>query len=71
MSYMSKLRKKWDYEKDVPRCENCKHFRESYVKLTHDSLTRRVHQHCDLGGFNCSKVGLCMKWESKLGELLA
>jgi len=62
MSKMSNLKQKWEYDRDTPRCDSCKHFRETYIKLTTDSNTRRVHQHCDLGGFNVRRVGLCNKW---------
>ena len=70
MNKMKQLKAMWEYEKDVPRCENCKSFCQTFVKLTHDSLTKRVHQHCNLGGFNCAKTSVCNKWTSKTGEVL-
>ncbi len=65
MSAMSQLKKKWEYDRDIPRCENCKEFRETFVKLTTDSITRRVHQHCNAAGFTVRRVAVCKNWVGK------
>lgn len=71
MSKLSQLKKKWEYEPCVPRCGACVSFRETYIRLTTDSKTRRVYQHCQQGGFTVSRNGVCNHWASKTGETLA
>lgn len=71
MSKLSQLKKKWEYEPSIPRCGECVSFRETYIRLTTDSMTRRVNQHCDRGGFTVSRMGVCNHWASKAGERLA
>lgn len=39
MSHLAKLKVKLHYEKDVPRCQSCKHFKPSRIVMTIDQMT--------------------------------
>lgn len=71
MSKASQLKGKWDYEADIARCETCTHYRIARVVLSKDSQTKRIHQHCNLGGFNVGAMSICNRWTGKAGEMLA
>ena len=70
MSKVGQLKKQWDYEPNVPRCVDCISVRESYIRLTENSNTKRVNQHCDRGGFTVSRNGVCKYWTDKTGHKL-
>lgn len=70
MSKLGQLKKKWEYEPSVPRCGECISFRETFVRLTTNSQTKRINQHCSRGGFTVSRNGICNFWTSKSGEKL-
>lgn len=70
MSKLGKLKKKWDYDPSTPRCSECINFRETYIRLTTNSQTKRVNHHCDLGGFTVGRNGLCNNWTSRDGTKL-
>jgi len=70
MSKVGQLRKLWDYEPNVPRCITCISFRETHVRLTEDSQTKRVNRHCAKGGFTVSQNGICKYWADKAGNKL-
>jgi len=57
-------RKEWNWDADAVRCENCKHFRNTYIVLV-NSLPRAVVQHCDIGGFHTTPKSACDMWEEK------
>lgn len=65
MSYMSQLKKKLSYEPEAPRCQNCLHYRQSFIKMTTYSKTKRVNTQCGAYSFTISGNGLCDKWVSK------
>lgn len=65
MSHLGQLKKKWDYETNVPRCSTCTHFKQSMIVLTTDSLTKRVNHHCGLGGFTINQNAVCKNWQDK------
>ncbi len=70
MSKASQLRKAWGYEGSVPRCANCKSFKQSVIRLTTNSQTVRTNEHCSAGGFTISKNGLCDRWTGIDGSAL-
>lgn len=70
MSKVGRLKKLWDYEPNVPRCCDCVSFRQSYIRLTQNSQTKRVNQHCDKGGFTISQNGVCKYWTDRAGVKL-
>jgi hypothetical protein len=70
MSKLGILKKQWDYEPNVPCCSECVHFRQAFIKLTTNSNTKRINQHCHLGGFTVSRNGVCKNWTGKDGSKL-
>lgn len=59
-----------NYEKDAPRCENCKHFRKAGTMLV-DSLPKQVPAKCKLHGFKAQPFGCCDTWAGTDGSELA
>ncbi|MCM5682909.1 hypothetical protein M8A51_25585 [Schlegelella sp. S2-27] len=55
MSFLSKIKKKWGYETDTPRCENCRSYRRPGQFLV-DSLPRKSPAMCQLGDFITSNA---------------
>lgn len=70
MSKLAKLRKAWNYETNVPRCENCASFQKPYVYVTTDSNTKRSHAVCKLGWFTVQPNAICDRWSGSDGTRL-
>jgi hypothetical protein len=70
VSYISRLRKQWNYETDVPRCGTCAEFQAPRVYLTRDSISARSKPLCKAGHFQVSANACCDKWHRK-GEVVA
>lgn len=68
MSFVSKSskakKKAWNWEPDVLRCDNCKHFRNKHFFLL-DSMPRVVDASCVAGGFRTNPNAACDVWEEK------
>lgn len=64
MSYISKLKKKLNYDSQTPRCLICKNYRRGYIKLTTDSRTVKVDPMCNVMCCHVKENGLCDKWVS-------
>jgi hypothetical protein len=71
VSKLSQLRKKWNYETDVPRCCNCVHFKNPVVYVVRDSLPRRSHPLCKAGDFTVRPNAVCDKWTGIDGSTVA
>jgi hypothetical protein len=69
VSYVSKLRIKWKYERSVPRCETCVNYQKPGFYLR-DSLPRSVPPRCKAGGFEVKAAAVCDNWKSEKGEVL-
>lgn len=69
MSKLGQLRKRVNYETDVPRCASCLHYRHSMVYLR-DSLPRVSQILCVLHQFNVRPNAICDKWTGKDGDVL-
>ena len=67
MSKLGQLRKKWNYDKNAPRCEICVHYKKPGYYLK-NSLPRDVPPACKLGGFQVTPLSLCDKWEDQNGD---
>jgi hypothetical protein len=70
MSNLARLKIKVHYEKNVPRCETCIQFKESKIVLSHNSIPKRINQHCKLHGFAIARASVCDTWQSAEGETL-
>jgi len=72
MSYLSQIKKKVNYEQNVPRCAICANFRKSKIILTTESMTKRTHHHCEKHGFTVTQNSICDNWIGVDGsELIA
>lgn len=71
MGAYTKLKNLWNYERSVPRCESCKHYRKPGWFLVRDSLTRGTPPQCTLGGFEVKPAGCCDQWVDVNGRGLA
>lgn len=69
MSAISRLRKKWNYEGDVPRCEICASYRKPVVFLK-DSMPRKSPAMCKVGAFSVKPNAVCDMWNDKDGTVL-
>ena len=65
-----KIKNKFHFEKNVPRCETCINFQESKIMMTTYSRTVRLNHHCKVHGFSITKTALCDAWQSEKGEVL-
>jgi len=65
MSYLSRLKKLWDWESDVLRCDNCSYFKRQHTYLK-NSLPMIDRARCLLGGFGTNANAACDKWQEKL-----
>ena len=70
MSAAKRLRKKVDYELDVPRCANCASYRKGRAVLTTNSMTRWQKPWCVTNEFQIHEQAVCNLWTSKKGEKL-
>jgi hypothetical protein len=70
MSALGRLRKRWNYETNVPRCLNCTHYRKPGIFLR-DSLPIKSPAMCKAGDFTVAPNACCDRWESKDGDRLA
>jgi hypothetical protein len=70
MSHLAKLKVKLHYEKDVPRCATCRHFKSSRIVMTTHSQTRVQKPLCGLHGFITGPANVCDTWVSHKGETL-
>lgn len=69
MTYLAKLKRDWNYEGNVPRCDICTHYRPAKLYLI-DSLPRLSDPTCNHGGFACRPNAVCDKWVGKDGTKL-
>ena len=70
MSKLGQLKKKVGFEGNVPRCANCRHYREAKVLLSTNSNTYRKNQHCALHNFTITANSLCDTWHGTDGGSL-
>ena len=70
MSHLAKLKVNLHYEKDVPRCQSCKHFKPSRIVMTTHSRTMVQPPICGLHTFLTKPMSVCDTWESPKGETL-
>jgi hypothetical protein len=70
MSKQARLRKRVNYETDIPRCENCSHYRKPGKYLI-DSLPRTSPPQCKLHEFVVRPNACCDYWRGLKGEGLA
>jgi hypothetical protein len=69
MSYLSRLKSKWNYERSVPRCETCVNYLKPAYYLR-NSLPRPVPPRCKTGMFEVRPAGVCDKWQNDKGEVI-
>lgn len=70
MSHLTKLKVKLHYEKDVPRCQTCKHFRPSHLVMTTNSRTMVQPPLCGRHSFLAKPTSVCDTWINSKGETL-
>jgi hypothetical protein len=70
MSLLSRLRKKWNYETNVPRCATCAEYLPARVYLKRDSIPIQAKPLCKAGHFHVAPLACCDKWH-RPGETLA
>ncbi|MDH1472913.1 hypothetical protein N5F13_00260 [Comamonas thiooxydans] len=70
MSKLGQLKKRVGFEGDVPRCMNCKHYRQAQIRLSTNSNTFRKNQHCGLHYFGITPNSICNNWSGKDGSAL-
>ena len=71
MNYMSQLKKKLNYETNVPRCETCVSYRRQKYLLTTDSIpVKRIVPICFKHGFTVAENSVCDSWNDKSGATL-
>lgn len=70
MSKLARLRKKVNYETDIPRCETCTHYRARRIYL-YDSLPRVAQTICAKHSFWVRANAVCDTWAGKDGSALA
>lgn len=66
---LRKLRKQVNYETDVPRCGNCRHFNGKRVVLK-DSLPVRFYCVCTKHSFEVRPNAVCDTWIGSTGDVL-
>ena len=64
-----KLRAAIGYEPNVPRCDNCMHFRQQRTVLL-NSMPHWQPPRCVKHRLRVEQHGLCNTWQSKTGEVL-
>ena len=69
MSKLGALRKRWNYEENIPRCETCSWCKRGKIYLI-NSLPRKAPPLCTKGNFQTKINSVCDNWESKKGEVL-
>lgn len=69
MSALSRLRKQWNYETNVPRCEVCKNYRRGKTFLR-NSLPVTSQPLCKLGSFTVKPTACCDKFVGLDGTTL-
>lgn len=65
-----KLKRKWNFEADVPRCGNCKSFMRAKTKLRDGDVVRMTSK-CKAGQFACAENDCCDEWTGRDGTRLA
>lgn len=70
MSKIGQLRKKWNYETNVPRCATCAEFMPARVYLKRDSIPAQAKPLCKAGHFFVAPLACCDNWHRK-DEVLA
>lgn len=71
MSKLGQLRKRINYETNVPRCETCVAFKKPYVYLMTNSLPARSKPLCKAHQFTIQALSCCDKWTGKDGSTLS
>lgn len=69
MSRLSKLRKKVNYDTDIPRCQTCIHFRKSQT-FFRESLPVKSHAMCHKHEFTTAPLAVCDSWTDSKGHTL-
>jgi hypothetical protein len=65
MSKLSRLRKKWFYESQAPRCINCAHFRKPGIFLR-NSLPVKSPPICSAGDFITGPNAICDNYKDDM-----
>lgn len=71
MSKIGQMRKAWNYETNVPRCETCTSVRKPIAYLKTNSVSALSPWLCVRGTFEVRPNACCDKWHSKKGEVVA
>ncbi len=69
MSKLGKLRKKVNYETNVPRCQTCVHYRKAPTFLR-NSLPIKGQALCVQYHFTVAPMSVCDSWKSSSGDTL-
>lgn len=65
----AQLRRIVGYEKDIARCENCKHYHGEMLTMR-NSRYKRVASQCRLHDFFVQPAAICETWSGKDGSVL-
>lgn len=66
----ARLKRKWNFEQDVPRCGNCKSFMRAKSKLIEGNHVMRLTSKCRAGQFACTENDGCDEWTGRDGSTL-
>lgn len=69
MSRLGRLRKKVNYETDIPRCQTCVHFRKSRIFLK-NSIPIKSQAMCHKHEFTAAPMAVCDDWKDSKGNTL-
>ncbi len=64
------LKKKVDYEENVPRCGTCVHMKKPDIKPNKQGAATLVPMMCRRHDFPIKASGICKNWKSRSGETL-
>lgn len=70
VSHISRLKKQWGYETNVPRCSTCVEYLPPRVYVKRDSIPVKTEPLCKKGDFFVAAHSCCDHWHSKT-EVLA
>lgn len=66
---LKELRKKVDYEPDIPRCENCVNYQSEAIFMR-NSIPKRVNSQCKAHHFSVKPGAICNTWRGKDGSVI-
>lgn len=64
MTHATQVKRAWNYERDVPRCENCANYKRAHMLLV-NSLPRKQQPFCKKGSFNVKPNDCCDRWQDR------